>query len=116
MATQKFNDPFSFMPAGLIDPKLDEKLLIASEDAREHGQKTIRIALGLFDHAMSALHGIHPAEDIEPLLMLASGPNRRLGPLFHPHPPQFGMQTKTGFIGKQQNPITAFVFSPHPAF
>jgi len=48
--------------------------------------------------------------------MLASGPNRRLGPPFHPDPPQFGMQTKTGFIGKQQNPIKAFVFSKSVEF
>jgi len=57
MTTQKFNDSFAFMPAGMIDPKLDNKLLVASQDACEHGQKTIRIALGLFDHTMSALHG-----------------------------------------------------------
>jgi len=57
------------------------------------------------------MDGIHPAEDIEPLVMLAARPNRRLGPLFHPDPAQFGMQTKTGFIGKQQPPISACVFS-----
>jgi len=32
------------MPAGMIDPKLYDHLLVASQDARQHRQKTIRIA------------------------------------------------------------------------
>ena len=73
MVGKEFRNPFSFVPTGLIYPKLNQHSLITSKDVLEHGKEPIGIPFGLTQHPMGAPDGIHPSKDIKPLVMLALG-------------------------------------------
>ena len=103
MGGKKFGNPFSFMPAGLIHPEINQHPPVTKKNSLDHCEKSISIAFFLTYHPMSARKGIDPSKNIQPFVMLTLRQDHRLISFLHPDPPQFGMKTKPGFIRKKED-------------
>jgi len=102
--------PLPSVPAGSIDPKIDDFPFETYGDALKNPQKAVRIATRPFHHPMQPLSRSYPSKEIQPLLMLAAGIDIRLGPFLYPDPTQFRMKTKPAFILKQKDPSSSALF------
>src|SRR5574341_573610 len=74
---------------------------------RKNLEKTFGVATSTTNHSMTPKDRINPTEDIQALLVLASGMHHRLvgSTALTPHAPQPGMKTETRFIFKDYDLI-----------
>ena len=105
VAFQKKTDFVPFMPTGPIHIKpniVTGKLL---PDVFQHFQESVRITLGDSDQSFFTEQRRHPAEQIEPLAVLAGCGDTKTMAFFGPATPQARMKGKPGFILKNDSLI-----------
>ena len=102
---QEVNHFGAVAPAGMIHPKINRHFSAVAQNFQHHCQKTIGVAFGLSEHHMTALDGIHPAKNIQPLLMLSSRQDNRLRSLLGPQPAKTRVQATAELVGDTQHPL-----------
>lgn len=103
---KEFTNSFSLMPASIIYPEINDLPLEPKDDLYENFQETRGIPFLRFHHTMQSMERIYPPEHIQSLLMLASGRNIGLGPLFCPHPTELRMEAEARLVFKKDDPFT----------
>ena len=96
----------TFMPSRIVHPKIDGFSFEAMNNLPQNLNKPIGIAADPLRDSMRSLDEIHPSKDIQPLLMLTPGIDKRSTPPLHPYSPKFRMQRKPRFILKKNHSIT----------
>jgi len=115
MLNNKLLHPCTFMPSRIVHPKINSLSLKAIKNLPQNLNKSIGIAADPFRDSMRSLDEIHPSKDIQPLLMLTPGIDKRSASLLRPYSPQFRMQRKSRFIFKKNHSIT-LAFQSRPEF
>ena len=105
----------TFMPSRIVHPKIDGLSFEAIKNLPQDLDKPIGIAADPFRDSMRSLDEINPPKDIQPLLMLTPGINKRATSPLCPYPPQFRMQRKPRFTLKKNHSIT-FAFQSRLEF
>ena len=103
------------MPSRIVHPKIDALSFEALNNLPQNLNKPIGIAADPLHDSMRSLDEIHPSKDIQPLLMLTPGIDKRSTPSLRPYSPQFRMQRKPRFILKKNHSIT-LTFQSHSEF
>ena len=93
---------FSSMPAGSIDIQPDRIPFEPLIEMLEAAQESFSIPLRQPHEALSTQERGHPAEDIEPLAMLAGGRDAKPFPSLGPTDSQTRMGRETGFVLKDE--------------
>jgi len=106
MCSKKRLHPRTLMPSGAIYPKVNGLSFEAIKYLPQHLNKPIGIAADPLYDSMRSLDEIHPAKDIQPLLMLTPGIDKRSTPLLRPDSPQFRVQRKSRFIFKKNHLVS----------
>ena len=70
---EKFNYPFTFVPTGLVNPKVDNNPFVSTKDLFEHDEESIGITFFLSHHPMFPVDGVNPAKYIESFLIVNNG-------------------------------------------
>jgi hypothetical protein len=106
MFSTKVSESFSFMPTGGVYPQNNDFALKTPINTREKSHKNICIAFFMLHYAVSTSYRIQPTRNIYSFLMLAACINHWL-PFAFLKPDSFkvGMQRKSYFIGKKNNPV-----------
>lgn len=91
---------FSFMPSGSIDIEPNHVTFEPPIEMLQATQESFSVPLRQPHQALSAQQRGHPAEDIEPLAMLAGGRDAKPFSSLSPTDPQTGMGCETGFVLK----------------
>ena len=105
VAFQKKPDSFTFMPAGPIHVKPDIVTGKLLPDMLQDFQEALRITAGSSDQSLLAQERGDPAEQIEPLAVLAGSGDTKTLAFLGPATPQARMKAKTGFILKNDGLI-----------
>src|SRR4030042_941697 len=105
----------TFMPSRVVHPKIDGLSFEAINNLPQNLHKPIGIAADPLRDSMRSSDEIHPSKDIQPLLMLTPGIDKRSTPPLCPYPPQFRMQRKPRFLLNKNHSIT-FAFQSRPEF
>ena len=105
----------TFMPSRVVHPKIDGLSFEAINNLPQNLHKPIGIAADPLRDSMRSLDEIHPSKDIQPLLMLAPGIDKRSAPPLRPYSPQFRMKRKPRFILKKNHSVT-LAFQSRPEF
>ena len=98
MLNHKLLHPCTFMPSRIVYPKIDGLSFKAINNLPQDLDKPIGISADPLRDSMRSLDEIHPSKDIQPLLMLTPGIDKRSTPLLRPDSPQFRVQRKSRFI------------------
>jgi hypothetical protein len=113
MFNNKLLHSCTLMPSRIIHPKIDGFSFEAINNLLENLNKPIGISADPLRDSMRSPDDIHPSKDIQPLLMLTPGIDKRSTPPLCPYSPQFRMQRKSRFILKKNHSITlAFLSRP----
>jgi hypothetical protein len=94
-----------FMPSRVIHPEIDGLSFEAIHNLPQNLNKPFGIAANPLHDPMRSLDEIHPSKDIQPLLVLTPGIDKRSTPLLRPYSSQFRMQRKPRLILKKNHPI-----------
>ena len=89
MFNNKLLHSCTFMPSRIVHPKIDGLSFEAMNNLPQNLNKPIGIAADPLRDSMRSLDEIHPSKDIQPLLMLAPGIDKRSTPLLRPYSPKF---------------------------
>jgi len=90
MLNNKLRHPCTFMPSRIVHPKINGLSLEAIKNLPQNLNKSIGIAADPFRDSMRSLDEIDPSKDIQPLLMLTPGIDKRSASLFAHILPSFG--------------------------
>lgn len=105
MAFQKETDSFAFVPTRPVHVKPDVVTGKLLPDMLQDFQEAIRITTDSSDQSLLAEQRGDPAEQIEPLAVLAGSGDTKTLPFFGPAASQARMKTKTGLILKDDDLI-----------
>jgi len=97
--------PYTFMPSRVVHPKIDDLSFEAINNLPQNLDKPISIAADPLHDSMRSLDKINPPKDIQPLLMLTPGIDKRSAPPLRPYSSQLRMQRKPCLILKKNHPI-----------
>jgi len=109
MLNNKLLNHRTLMPSRIVHPKIDGLSFEAIKNLPQNLNKSIGIAADPFRDSMRSLDEIHPSKDIQPLLMLTPGIDKRVTPLL----PLFSPVSGAGKIPfhPQKEPLDSPYFS-----
>ena len=90
MFNNKLLHSCTFIPSRIVHPKIDGLSFKAINNLPQDLNKVIGIATDPLCDSMRSLDEIHPSKDIQPLLMLTPGIDKRSTPLLAHILPSFG--------------------------
>lgn len=92
MGVEELLNSWALVPGGTIDGEIDFRFPDSVAEVFQKCQKAVGIPLGPTKQTMPALQGLHPAKQVQSLVVLTGGRDRGLTASHGPDPAELGVQ------------------------